>query len=210
MTARAIRLLDGTEIPWQQFLTGGGRWLNAAQWHAKPFPDRRPRLPFRDFAHRRQLVVVGQCSCQRDGRLPQVRAGIGPRRPHLQVFSSVSVPRYEELIEFLAFLPTQNLPVGLEFPQLLGAVVRWVLDQPCQQRDVFPHRLQIHEFGAVGVDGRRFLVGDAHFALSAAAVHADMRQLASVLVRKVELRHPQQFVWETVNKRKPLLTNLES
>ena len=131
-TARDVDLPDRTEVPRHQFIAARGCWIETTHPHRKPFSDRRARLPFRSSSDRLQLLVVGQLPRQRDGRLPQVRAGIGPRRLHLQAFSSVPVPRYEELVESLGFLPTQNLPVGLEFPQLLGAVVRWVLDQARQ------------------------------------------------------------------------------
>ena len=95
----------------------------------------------------------------------------------------MTFPCYEEFVDLPAFVPTQNLPVSLEFPQLLGSVVRRILNQARQQIDVFLDRLQINAFRVVDIDCCRSGVDDAHFTRSAIAVHADMRQLAAVPIR---------------------------
>ena len=50
-TASDVHLMDGTEVPRQQFIATLWCWLETAHSHAKCFPDHLARLPARDSAN---------------------------------------------------------------------------------------------------------------------------------------------------------------
>ena len=170
VTSRRIGPPDSIEVPWQQLFSSGGRRLNAAQWHTEGFPDNLTAVPIGGFTHTCGPLGVRH----RNVGLQEVGALCRPWLLHLQSLHVAPAPSHEEIVNSSLRIPTQDLPMGSELAQLLLSVVLGILDQACDQTDVLLHRLQIHLFWSIGVDGGRCRVRNTNITWFCDALHPDV------------------------------------